>query len=72
MSSSQRVGVAALTPGEVGGEIFDVDLDPGPVGGEQVHGHAPFFQDQDGVVAAGGQHDLDDLLVRPVQALDHQ
>src|SRR6266496_4098242 len=31
-----RVGVAALTPGEVGGEIFDMDLDPRPVGGEQV------------------------------------
>jgi hypothetical protein len=29
----QRVDVAALTPGEVDGEIFDVDLYPGPVGG---------------------------------------
>jgi hypothetical protein len=46
-----RVGVAALTPGEVGGEIFDMDLDPRPVGGEQIQGHAPFLPDQDGLVA---------------------
>jgi hypothetical protein len=25
-----RAGVAALAPGEVGGEIFDMDLPPGP------------------------------------------
>jgi hypothetical protein len=31
-----RGGVDALTPGEVGGKIFDVDLHPGPVGGELV------------------------------------
>ena len=49
-----RVGVAALTPGEVGGEIFDMDLDPRPVGGELVQGHAPFLPDQDGLVTVGG------------------
>ena len=59
-----RVGVAALTPGKVGGEIFDVDLHPAAVGGELVQGHAPFLPDQDGLVAVGGQRDLDDLLVR--------
>jgi len=45
---------AALSPGEVGGEIFDMDLHPGPVGGEQVQGQAPFLDDQDGPVALGG------------------
>jgi hypothetical protein len=58
-----HVGVAALTPGEVGGEVFDMDLHPRPVGGEQVQGHAPFLDDQDGLVAIGGQRDLDDILV---------
>src|SRR6266700_3381924 len=43
-----RVGVASFPPGDVGGEVLDVDLSPGSIGSEQVHGHAPFFQDQDG------------------------
>src|SRR5689334_4106815 len=30
-------GVAALPPGDVGGEVFDVDLYSGSVGGEKVH-----------------------------------
>ena len=46
-----RVAVAALTPGEVGGEILDMDLHPRPVGGEQAQGHAPFLGDQDRLVA---------------------
>ena len=29
-----RIGVAVLTPGEVGGEILNMDLDPRPIGGE--------------------------------------
>ena len=41
-----RFGVAALPPGDMGGEVFDVDLYPGSVGSEQVHGHAPFFEDK--------------------------
>jgi AcrR family transcriptional regulator len=40
-----RLGVAALTPGEVGGEIFGVDLPPGPVEGDRVQGHAPDLDD---------------------------
>ena len=67
-----RVGVAALTPGHVGGEIFDMDLDPGSVGGEMVHGHAPFFPDQHGVAAIGGQRDLDDMLARLARLLGQQ
>jgi hypothetical protein len=57
-----RAGVAALTPGEVGGEVFDMDLDPRPVGGELVQGHAPFLPGQDGLIAVGGERDLDDML----------
>jgi hypothetical protein len=59
--------VNALTPGEVGGEIFDMDLHPGPVGGEQVQGHAPFFPDQNRLVAVGGQRYLDGVLVWPIR-----
>lgn len=44
-------------------DSFDVDLYPGSVGREQVHGHAPLFQDQDGVITVGGQRGLDDLLI---------
>jgi hypothetical protein len=35
-----RRAVAAFPAGEVGGEVFDMDLVPGSVLGEQVHGHA--------------------------------
>ena len=56
-----RLGVAALTPGQVGGEIFGVDLEPDPVEGDQVQGRAPGLDDQDGLVAVGGQRGLDDL-----------
>src|ERR1700729_121925 len=66
-----RLAVAALTPGDVGGEIFDMDLDPRPVGGEMVQRHAPFRENQDGLVAVGGQGGLDDMLVRRVRALGH-
>ena len=44
-----------------------MDLDPGPVAGQLVQGHAPFLPDQDGLVAVGRQRDLDDLLVRLVR-----
>jgi hypothetical protein len=37
------VGVAALTPGDVRGEIFDMDLNACPVGGEKLQGHAPLL-----------------------------
>ena len=57
------------TPGEVSGEIFDVDLPSGPVVGEQVQGHAPFLENQDGLVAVGGQRGLDDMLVRLARVL---
>ena len=40
-----------------------MDLYPGSVGSEQVHGHAPFFQDQDGAVAVGSQRGLDGVLI---------
>ena len=58
-----RLGVAALTPGEVGGEIFGVDLPPGPVEGDLVQRHAPDLDDQDGLAAVRGQRGLDDILV---------
>src|SRR6478609_12055621 len=53
-----RLGVAALTPGEVGGEIFDVDLPSGPIEGNLVERHAPDLDDQNGLLAAGGQRGL--------------
>ncbi len=52
----------------MGGEILGVDLIPGPVGGDQVRGHAPGLDDQDGLVAVGGQRGLDGLVVRLVHA----
>src|SRR2546421_5394388 len=59
-----RLAVAALTPAEVGREIFGVDLPPGPVEGDLVQGHAPDLDDQDGLVAVGGQRELGDLVER--------
>src|SRR5262249_14219070 len=59
-----RLGVAALTPGEVGGEIFGMDLPPGPVGGEHVQGHALYLDDQESLVAVGGQRGLDRRVER--------
>jgi hypothetical protein len=59
-----RLGVAALTPGQVGGEIFGVDLPPGPIGGDPVQGHALDLDDQDGLAAVGGQRGLDNLVER--------
>jgi hypothetical protein len=53
-------------------EIFDMDLHPRPVRGEQVRGHAPFLPDHHGLVAVGGQRDFDDLLVRLTRVFDHQ
>src|SRR5215831_6444807 len=64
-----RLGVAALTPGEVGLKVLDMDLVPGPVVGERVQGHAPFLEDQDRLVAVGGERDLGDQLVRRAVAL---
>src|SRR6185437_15809759 len=45
-----RLAIDAPAPADVRGEILDVDLDPGPVLGEQIHGHAPLLDDQDGLV----------------------
>src|SRR5713101_3373315 len=59
-----RLGVAALTPGEVGGEIFGVDLPPGPVEADLVQGHAQDLDDQDGLVAVSGQCGLNGLVER--------
>src|SRR6266851_3241688 len=59
-----RLAVVALTPGEVGAEIFGVDLPPGPVEGDLVQGHALDLDDQDGLVAVGGQCGLDGLVER--------
>src|ERR1700756_3705186 len=56
-----RAGIAALTPGEVGGEVFDMDLGRRPVGGKLVQGQARLVEDQDGLVAVGGQRDLADI-----------
>src|SRR4029077_10704735 len=57
-----RLGVAALTPGEIGGEILDVDLVPCSVEGDLVEGHALDLDGQESLVAVGGQRDLDDLV----------
>src|SRR6476620_956762 len=54
--------VAALTAGEVGGEIFDVDLVSCPVGGDLLQGQAAVLDDQDSLVAVGGERRLDDAV----------
>src|SRR6266849_8528780 len=59
-----RLGVAALTPGDVSGEIFGVDLPPGPVEGDLVQGHALDLDDQDGLIAVRGQRGLEGLVER--------
>ena len=59
--------VAALTPGEVISEIFNVELHPGPVRGEHVQRHPPLLPDHDGLVAVGRQHGLDLPLVRLIR-----
>src|SRR5580692_814586 len=58
------LGVAALTPGEAGGEILGVDLPSGPVEGDLVQRHAPDLDDQDDLAAVRGQRGLDGLVVR--------
>ena len=40
-----------------------MDLNPRPVGGELVQGHAPLLPDQDGLVTIDGQRDFDDMFV---------
>src|SRR5216683_217551 len=59
-----RLAVAALTPGEVSGEIFGVDLPAGPVEGDLVQGHALDLDDEDGLVAVSGKRGLDGLVER--------
>ena len=56
------VSVAALAPGQVGGEVLDVDLVPGAISGEILQWHPPLLDDEDGLVTVGGQRDLGDLL----------
>ncbi len=55
MSSSHRAVRAALTPGEVGGEIFGMNLQPRREGGEVGQGQPPLPEDHDGLVAVGGE-----------------
>src|SRR5579863_8286842 len=43
-----RPEIVALPPGEVGAEVLDLGMDPGPVGGEQPHRHAPLLPGEDG------------------------
>src|SRR5216684_2326697 len=59
-----RLAVAALTPGEVGAEIFGVDLPPRPVERDLVQGHALDLDDQDGLVARRRTATLPPRLVR--------
>jgi hypothetical protein len=47
-----RPDIAGLPAGEVRGEVFGVDLPPGAVEGDLVHGHALDLDDQDGLIAA--------------------
>ena len=54
--------VAAFAAGEVGGEIFDVDLVSCPVCGYLLQGHAAVLDDQDGLDAVGGKRRLDDAV----------
>ena len=48
-----------------------MDLVPGSVLSEQVHGHAPQVQDQDSVVAVGGQRGLDGVLICLADVFSH-
>src|SRR5260370_10358637 len=59
-----RLNVGALTPGEVGGEIFGVDLPPCPVRGDRVQGHPLDRDDQDGLAAVSSQRCLNGLIER--------
>jgi len=56
----------------VGGEILDMDLDARTVAGEILHGHAALLPDHHGLLAVGGQGDLDDTLVRGVHLPCHK
>jgi hypothetical protein len=47
-----RPRIAAFTAGEVGGEIFDLDLVSCPVGRDLLQGQAAALDHQEGVVAA--------------------
>src|SRR6185436_8489686 len=51
--------VAALAPGDVVSEIFDMDLDPRSVGRDQFQRHAAFLPDHESLVAVAGQRDLE-------------
>ncbi|GAC1507049.1 MAG: hypothetical protein NVS2B16_01640 [Chloroflexota bacterium] len=61
-----RLCIAALTPGNVVGEIFDMDLPP--LGGELVHGHTPFLENQNRLVAVDGQYRLNAEIIRRPRA----
>jgi hypothetical protein len=54
-----RPRVAAFTAGEVGGEVFAVDLVSRPVGGDLLQGQTAVLDDQDSLVAVGGKCCLD-------------
>src|SRR5260370_2906373 len=58
------LNVGACTPGQVGGEIFGVDLPPCPVRGDRVQGHALDRDDQDGLAAVSSQRGLNGLSER--------
>src|SRR6185369_13944777 len=66
--------VAALSSGEVGGEILRVDLPTSPEESDLVQGHAPNLDDQNGVVVLRGQRGLHGFAKRLAQFLrrDHQ
>jgi hypothetical protein len=48
LPSCRRVA-AALSPSEVIGEVFDMELYSGPISGEQAHGHPSFFPDHSSI-----------------------
>src|SRR4051812_14155655 len=53
------LGVAPLTPGEGGAEIFDVHLPSRPVERKLLQRQATGFDDQDGLVAVGAEGRLE-------------
>ena len=61
-----RLGVGALAPDDVCGEILDVDLESRSVGPEEVKGQTVLLDDQHGLVTIAGQIYLGRALFRLV------
>ena len=62
-----RLAVAALAPGNVCGEIFDVNLESSSVSPETIQSHAALLDHEDRMVAVADQGDLGAVLVRLIR-----